>query len=413
MMRIVFIADGRSPISRSWITYFIERGHDVHVIATYPCLPGLLEGASVIQVPMAFSRLARTGPDGRIRYRARRSLPSMLVEFLRRRSATHHLVSAWTWLSPLEIHRHVKKIRRLIVDIAPDLVHAMRIPFEGIVGAIATPATVPLVTSVWGNDFTWIAEQNPLIARQTRQAMRRTDALLADCRRDQRLAVQSWGFQAEKLLAVFPSSGGVRTSIFHGGEPPAALRSRLGIADDAPVVINPRGSRGYVHNDTFFQAIPLVLRQRPDLVFLCSAMENDAFAERSVRRLGIGHAVRLLPMVPHAEMSDYFRLAQVSVSPSVHDGTPNSLLEAMACGCFPVAGDVESVREWIEPGVNGLICDPSDVEALAQAILRAVTDEALRRRAGEHNLKLVAERAEYGTIMAKVEQFYARLIGRA
>ena len=34
----------------------------------------------------------------------------------------------------------------------------------------------------------------------------------------------------------------------------------------------------------------------------------------------------------------------------MHDGTPNTLLEGMACGCLPVAGDLDSIREWLKPG---------------------------------------------------------------
>lgn len=44
-------------------------------------------------------------------------------------------------------------------------------------------------------------------------------------------------------------------------------------------------------------------------------------------------------------MAYLFRLADVTVSLSEDDGTPNTLLEAVACGCFPIAGDIESVRE--------------------------------------------------------------------
>ena len=51
-----------------------------------------------------------------------------------------------------------------------------------------------------------------------------------------------------------------------------------------------------------------------------------------------------------AGMAAVFQGARVAVSPSTHDGTPNTLLEAMSCGSFPVAGDIESLREWIEPG---------------------------------------------------------------
>ena len=69
------------------------------------------------------------------------------------------------------------------------------------------------------------------------------------------------------------------------------------------------------------------------------------------------HAVELLPPLSHAQMAEVFRRAQIVASPSIHDGTPNTLLEGIACGCFPVAGDLESIREWITPNENGLLFD--------------------------------------------------------
>jgi glycosyltransferase involved in cell wall biosynthesis len=110
-------------------------------------------------------------------------------------------------------------------------------------------------------------------------------------------------------------------------------------------------------------------------------------------------------------MADLFRKAQVVVSPSTHDGTPNTLLEAMACGCFPVAGDLESIREWITPGVNGLLIDPDDAQALAEAILLALERPDLRKRAVQANIELVAHRAQYGKVMREAELFYKDLIG--
>lgn len=69
-------------------------------------------------------------------------------------------------------------------------------------------------------------------------------------------------------------------------------------------------------------------------------MQNEPQAMGWVKEFGIENAVELLPAFPHEKMGDVFRGAQIVVSPSIHDGTPNSLLEAMACGCFPVAGDL-------------------------------------------------------------------------
>jgi len=100
----------------------------------------------------------------------------------------------------------------------------------------------------------------------------------------------------------------------------------------------------------------------------------------------------------------------VSVSVSVHDGTPNSLLEAMAVGCLPVCGDIESIREWITDGENGLLVDPADPTALADAILRGIEDESLRRIAANRNLEIILARAEVSTVRRQVAEFYGRVI---
>ena len=81
-----------------------------------------------------------------------------------------------------------------------------------------------------------------------------------------------------------------------------------------------------------------------------------------------------------------FSRAQVYVSLSSHDGTPNTFLEALACGCFPVVGDIESLREWLEPERTGLLVDPQDPQAAAQAVLSALRHPELRERARQGNI---------------------------
>jgi glycosyltransferase involved in cell wall biosynthesis len=84
----------------------------------------------------------------------------------------------------------------------------------------------------------------------------------------------------------------------------------------------------------------------------------------------------------------------------------------MACGCFPVAGDIESVREWIVGDENGLLCDPRKPDSVAKALLRGLNDHELRERAKKINRRLVTERAEYGDVMQRAEEFYHRVIKR-
>jgi glycosyltransferase involved in cell wall biosynthesis len=110
------------------------------------------------------------------------------------------------------------------------------------------------------------------------------------------------------------------------------------------------------------------------------------------------------------EMANLFRRSQISLSITTHDGTPNTLLEALASGCFPIAGDIESIREWITPGENGLLVDPGDASALASAIASAILQPELRKKARGININLVKERGEYRETMKKAEEFYQRLI---
>jgi glycosyltransferase involved in cell wall biosynthesis len=380
-MRLLFVADGRSPITQNWIRYFSEQGLETHLVSTFACAPDLrLDSLQVI--PVAFSGRARGGQA------AGRS-PKRMLGLL---SAIRH------WLGPLTISRAAGGLRRRIQELKPDLVHAMRIPYEGMLAADGY-ADVPLLVSVWGNDFTLHAGSTGLMTHYTSWTMQVADALHADCQRDIRLGRQ-WGFHADRPTLVIPGNGGIRTELFRRPERPV----------ERPVVINPRGFRTYVRNDIFFRAIPQVLSRCPEARFLCIGMAGEPQALKWVRELGIENAVELLPAASHAGMAQLFQRAQVVASISTHDGTPNTLLEGMACGCLPVAGDLESIREWVRPGKNGLLVNPSDPDSVAAGLLEALANKSLRQEAAGVNEKIILERAEYARCMAAAGQFYQRII---
>ncbi len=407
-LKICFVADGRSVIAKNWIRYFVDKGHDVHLISTFPCDPSDPPVASLHVAPLDFSARARAagGSSGGLTTHG-----NPFFARLRGSLLWKTLAKLRDLLNPFAVALQQRKVRAIIRQIRPDLVHAMRIPFEGILAARALEGEqVPLLVSVWGNDFTLFAKDSPEIARLTRRAMGRADALHPDCERDLLLA-REYGLDPRKPFAVLPGNGGVRTDVFQPGLLDPDLRRRWNIPPDAPVVINPRGVKPYIRTDTFFQAIPLILAERPDVFFVGAMMEGNSVAESWISRLQIENIV-CLPFVSHDEMAQFFRLATVTVSPADHDGTPNTLLEAMSCGTFPVAGNIESVREWITSGENGLLFDQSDPSALAQAVLQALRDAPLRERAAALNQRLIQDRADYGVSMQKADAFYHQLITR-
>jgi glycosyltransferase involved in cell wall biosynthesis len=403
-MKLLFIADGRSPISRNWIRHFIGDESKVHLISTFEC-PRLSGLETLHTVPVAFSGLGQ----GRRNKGQNNGRSNVLTSSgtIGLRTIIRH------WLGPSTVNRSARHVRSLISEIEPDLVHAMRIPFEGAIAAASNPA-VPLLVSIWGNDFTLHAPASPMMRSLTQRTLKQTNALHTDTHRDVELA-QEWGFSSNQPHLVLPTNGGVRRDIFYPGEPgqsehPALTHVLETLAPDVPVVVNPRGFRAYVRNDTFFKSIPILLKRVPSAVFLCPAMAGQRKAEEWIERMQIGNSMHLLPKLAPSDLAVVFRRAQVSVSPSEHDGTPNTLLEAMGCGAYPIAGDLQSIREWIEDGKNGTLVDPASADQLAEATAFALENAELREQAAAENIRLVETRADYKQGMQKAQAFYEGLL---
>ena len=400
-MRLAFIADGRSPTTRGWLSLFTERGHEVHLLSTFRCesMPGV---ASLHLIPVAFSGMGKQREGGE--FRAPGGAQSS-----RLRSDIRH------WLGPFTLPRAARQVRKILDTLEVELIHSLRIPFEGMLGAYVQPK-MPLVASVWGNDFTLHARSSPGMTFHTRQALSRVHALHADCKRDIRLAAD-WGFPPDRPTVVLPGGGGIVRDLFKPAPPemdslrPEVRKQLEDLPADSPIVVNPRGFRAYVRNDTFFRSIPGVVERNPGTIFLCPAMAGTEEAKRWLDQLKIEQSVRLLPKLSREEIAMVYRMSTVMVSPSEHDGTPNTFLEAIACGCFPAVGDLESLREWVTDGENGFLVDPGDPEALAQATSRALKDDQLREKASKINQDLVDERADRDQVAITAERFYEKILG--
>ena len=401
MKHILIVADGRSPITRNWLHMLSGLDCRVSLVSTYPCQPP--QDAVLLDVlPVGFSSLAggqvQTSPESEAPNK-KALWKRMLLNRLR-----PLLLLLRSYLAPLNLASYQTRLNRIVMEAQPDLVHALRIPFEGMLAA-HLPQEIPVLISTWGNDLTLHARASFLMARRTRQTLERADGLLADASRDLRLAYE-WGLRNSAPGMVMPGNGGLDIDeIQHVAEQQPVVFADE-IPSTRPLIINPRGFRpGSVHQDTFFRCIPLVLEQMPDAFFICSGMLGQPQALQWIRKLNLQDHILLLPYLPQQTLWQLFSRVQVYVSLSSHDGTPNTLLEALACGCFPVVGDIESLREWITDEHNGLLVNPQDANQAAHAILKVLSNDRLRQEAGRYNLSMLKERADIHNVRIKMRSF--------
>lgn len=390
-LRLLILADGRSPIVHRWIQMLIPLHFHLCLVSSYPCdpVPGV---DSFYILPMAFSSLggSQAGSSSKTN-----PLTRLIKRIRPLAQKTRH------WLGPWTLLLKKNRLRQIIELDQPDIIHAFRIPFEGMLAG-QVEADLPLVISTWGNDFTLHAPATRRMGILTRRTMKAATTLLSDTQIDIERAA-SWGFDPQKTSLVVPGNGGIDLTEMR--------EAAAGVIKSEPFrILNPRGLRSYVHSDTIFKSIPLVLKEFPDAIFSCTSMRGQPEAEMWVHRLGIEKNVALLPLLTQKEIWREFARSHISVSVSSHDGTPNTLLEAMALGCLPICGDLPSIREWITPGENGLLIDPHDPVQLAENILKSLRNPEFTQKAAQTNLKLIQQRADIENVRRSISEFYT-LIG--
>jgi glycosyltransferase involved in cell wall biosynthesis len=127
-----------------------------------------------------------------------------------------------------------------------------------------------------------------------------------------------------------------------------------------------------------------------------------------LERLKLGNAVTITGTVP--DVRPYLREADLFVLPSLNESSGSlALIEALQEGLPVIASDVDGIPEDVITEVNAILVRPDDVEDLARAIRRVVTDEDLRERLGRAGRQAFSDRFSAKVFIAAVQRMYSEL----
>ncbi|OPX94110.1 MAG: Glycogen synthase [Syntrophorhabdus sp. PtaB.Bin027] len=140
------------------------------------------------------------------------------------------------------------------------------------------------------------------------------------------------------------------------------------------------------------------------LILVGDGEESERLAALSIK-LGIQEYVQFVGKVPHEKVLTFMQNADVFVLPSLSEGLPNVLLEAMACGLPIVATNVGGIPDIITNGVNGFLVGVKDTEDIANKILILLQDDLARKKISDNN-KQIVKKYTWNNVIVELEKIY-------
>ena len=415
-MRVCFIANSNSSHAQRWIQYFCQSGSEVFILSTAKD-PEPIKGAKIfpLSTSKAFgfinkrvekrSRLdvslaepAKNGPIYAMTQLAKILYENALITRLR----SFYLIFLFTY-----------KVKKILRELKPDLIHCINLPIEGYIGGLINYR--PLIISSLGADFVFFANKYLAFRWLTKKALKKSDAHFADNIRDRYLAAL-FEFPPSKITAPIPGWGGLKLEEYHPYRDKEFTRKIVGIAPSTNVIFSSRDFRSpFVNTEALVRALPQTVEKFPDtLCILIGDTRSIGYPKlkKLTEELNVQQYCRFIHRLEHVKFMDYLAASDILVSVSLYDGCSVSMIEGMACGVIPVVSNDFPKTEWVAHDWNGYLFDPTDQESITKTIIEALDNKASSDVMRQRNWKLVEEKADYHTNMKIAEEIYRSFVDR-
>lgn len=307
-----------------------------------------------------------------------------------------------------------RDLRRLLLQERPHIVHSALFQ-SNLATRLAAPGTGAVVlNSLVNTPYDPVRRKDPRLRAWRLRVVQILDALTGRLLVDHFHAV-SHATEAAALRSLRLSPRRV-TVVQRGrdpdrlGEPSAERRHRarqaLALAEDAEVVVNTGRHEFQKGQEVLLEAVAQLRSRRPRTVLLIAGRHGGTTAqlERLIARLGLDEAVQLLG---HREdVPEILAAADLFAFPSLCEGFPGAVLEAMALGLPVVASDIPPIREIVDAIRTGILVEPGNPTLLAKAMGDLLEDPGRGAAYGEAGRKVFEKRFTLKASTRRMAEMY-------
>ena len=258
------------------------------------------------------------------------------------------------------------------------------------------------VQQVWGGSDLELTRFDPETEPKIRSILSQADKVLSDTARNFDY-LREMGIGQEKIPAMgaVPGIGGVDLSELANDRTPPSQRR---------LILWPKA-----YESPWSKALPVLEALKlawPDIqpcriVMLAMTPEVRSWFRTLPKEMQEASTVDA--RIPRQRVLELMRQARVMLAPSLIDGTPNTIHEAMAAGALPIVSPLETIKPLVEDNKNVLFARNLYPQEIADALRRAMTDDEFVDRAARANLGVVRGFADREMVRTKVLKFYGSL----
>ena len=304
-------------------------------------------------------------------------------------------------LNSKNIILHEGDLEMVIDMVKPDIIHTLEMQHSAylLLPIREKRKEFPLwFYSCWGSDIKWF-RHFPNDKKNIVKILGYIDALFSGDKQSIKIVVNDFGF-SKKILNV-PSPGGIKI-----GEINKYLKN-IKVTSKRKIILV-KGYTGWVYKpETIFKALEkcsnLIKEKKYNIVIYLPG-EVDKYIER-LTKLGIC-VTKFLHTNNQLKVFKLFSKSRINLAASLSDGIPNSMIESMLVGSFPIQSIFFGSEEYISNCQNGIVLDPLDVEGYVKAIKLTLNDNNLVDSAAKYNKLLISNKYDYFNIKKKVLFFY-------
>jgi len=388
-MKILFVAMPFSIHTVRWINQLESLGWEIHFFSSYPYTDAhpMLKGVFYHDY---FHTIKNFNPN--IVY-----VPILPFELKTNNKIYKQIFGKVCRVLKLEDSRE-KTLQKVIKKVKPNIIHSLETQAAGyLVSKVneINKLNAKWIHSIWGIDlhfFGKIDEHIPKIKR----VLQNIDVFISEGIRDVEIAKE---FNFSKKSYILPAGGGHNVNNVVLKNFTLTSKRKLILLKGTQDICR----RGLVGLRALERCAEIL---HPFEIIIYNCAEEVRIAAAFFQKKYNNIKITILNEASHSEMLLLNQNARISITTNLSDGMPNSVIEAMLFGAFPIQSNTSNANEWIDNGKTGFLVQPEDSDVIENAIRKALQEDELVNNAAQINHKKIKALLNYDEIKSKVIDMY-------